>query len=78
MKKIALGLIGIIAELFAFSNTLHSSQVQRKKISKIKYKKRYVNNGERWFHVLPEFGESYLGIALFQFEIERAKALATA
>jgi hypothetical protein len=41
-------------------------------------RKTQENNGERWLHVLPETGESYLAISLYQFELERARALALA
>jgi len=36
------------------------------------------NNGERSAHVLPETGEHHLSVMLYQFELERAKALAGA
>lgn len=78
MKKITLGLVAIIGKLFSFSSFRHDSKQQVKDISEIKFDRRHENNGERWFHVLPEIGESFLGIALFQFEIERAKVVAFA
>jgi len=40
--------------------------------------RRLENNGERWFHSLPETGEGHLAISLYQFELERAKAIAVA
>ena len=40
--------------------------------------RRHENNGERWFHSLPETGEGHLAISLYQFELERAKAIAVA
>jgi len=38
----------------------------------------YESNGERSTHVYPETGEVYLSTVLYQFEKERAKALAFA
>ena len=79
MKKITLSLIGIIAKLFAFSVPLkNSEQLLSKDSSGMKRNKRLENNGERWLHILPQSGESFLGFVLFQFELERAKALALA
>jgi hypothetical protein len=78
MKKIALSLIGIIGKLFSFSTIRHNTKRLLKDSSGINFKRRHENNGERWFHILPETGESFLGSILFQFEVERAKVLALA
>jgi hypothetical protein len=78
MKKITLSLVAIIGKLFSFSSSRNASNRQVNNSSEIKFDRRHENNGERWFHVFPTLGESYLGIALFQFELERAKAVAVA
>lgn len=78
MKKITLSLIAIVGKLFSFSTSRQDSKQPVVVSSEIKFDRRYENNGERWFHVFPSIGESYLGIALFQFELERAKVIAVA
>ena len=78
MKKHTLSLIAIIGKLFSFSITRHSSKQLANDSLEIKFDRRHENNGERWFHVFPETGQSYLGIALFQFELERARVSAVA
>lgn len=78
MKKITLSFIAIIGKLFSFSSIRHNLKLLANVTSEIKFDRRYENNGERWFHVFPDTGQSYLGIALFQLELERAKVTAVA
>jgi len=74
MKKINLNFIAIIGKLFSFSSIRRNLKQLANDTSEIKFDRRYENNGERWFHVFPATGQSYLGIALFQLELERVRA----
>lgn len=78
MRKITLNFIAIIGKLFSFSSIRSNFKLLANDTSEIKFDRRHENNGERWFHVFPATGQSYLGIALFQLELERIRASAIA
>ena len=59
-------------------NRFNQKQKLATQLYSSKSDRRHENNGERWFHTLPETGEGHLAISLYQFELERAKAIVVA
>jgi hypothetical protein len=78
MKKNTLSFIAIIGKLFSFSSIRRNFKQLASGTTEIKFDRRFENNGERWFHIFPDTGEGFLGMALFQLELERARVSAIA
>lgn len=79
MTKITTKITALIRKLalIAFSGFNRKYQLAKSFGTK-ECDKRNRNNGERRLHVYPETGEVYLSAALYQFELERARASAVA
>ena len=79
MRKITTQIRELYAKLALFINT---GIIKKRKLStrlvSANTDRRHENNGERWFHSLPETGEGHLASSLYQFELERAKAIVVA